>query len=122
MISVLNMAVTPVCLTLMVTLMALFTLPLYSQPCLEMPPFWDPREAVSYMRQRQTHNLTHTDTVHTAREKYLSKISTYWNIFTNVPMESNDFLFSYFVHQKKESSKINRKKHRFYNHTQEEYD
>lgn len=38
------------CLTLMVTLMALFMLPLYSQPCLVMPPFWDPREAVSCRR------------------------------------------------------------------------
>lgn len=35
------------CLTLMVTLMALFMLPLHSQPCLETPPFWDPSEAVS---------------------------------------------------------------------------
>lgn len=40
-------------LTLMVTLMALFMLPLHSQPCLEMPPFWDPREAVSCRAQRK---------------------------------------------------------------------
>lgn len=32
----------------MVTLMALFTLPLYSQPCLVSPPFWDPRDAASW--------------------------------------------------------------------------
>lgn len=42
------------CLTLMVTLMALFMLPLHSQPCLETPPFWDPREAVSCRGQKHS--------------------------------------------------------------------
>ena len=37
-------------LTLMVTLMALFMLPLCNQPCLVMPPFWEPSEAVSCRR------------------------------------------------------------------------
>lgn len=44
-------------LTLMVTLMALFMLPLYSQPCLVIPPFWEPREAVSCSRER--HEIRH---------------------------------------------------------------
>ena len=37
-------------LTLMVTLMALFMLPLCSQPCFVMPPFWEPSDAVSCRR------------------------------------------------------------------------
>lgn len=60
MILVLYVAITTVCLTLMVTLMALFMLPLYSQPCLEIPPFWDPREAVSC--RRQGHTITQFNT------------------------------------------------------------
>lgn len=46
------------CLTLMVTLMALFMLPLHSQPCLETPPFWDPSEAVSCRgRKSRSHTV-----------------------------------------------------------------
>lgn len=51
-------------LTRMVTLMALFMLPLYSQPCLEIPPFWEPSEAVSWSRGERAGDQSHTNTAH----------------------------------------------------------
>lgn len=54
-----------ICLTLMVTLMALFMLPLHSQPCLETPPFWDPSEAVSCRgRKSRSHTVNSPGTAH----------------------------------------------------------
>lgn len=47
-------------LTLMVTLMALFMLPLCSQPCLMRPPFWEPREAVSFTHTKTRNSFVMT--------------------------------------------------------------
>lgn len=61
----------------MVTLMALFMLPLYSQPCLVIPPFWEPREVVSW--KRHGNGLRHTqDNTHTVHNDIHCTTSTHY--------------------------------------------
>lgn len=66
-------------LTLMVTLMALFMLPLYSQPCLVIPPFWEPSEAVSWGRMK------------TVRADPLRAVSHHHEDFQHLHLAGSDF-------------------------------
>lgn len=56
---------------LTLTLIALFTFPLCSQPCLMIPPFWEPRDDVSYTHHKKWACVFD----HTAKTKFNEKMA-----------------------------------------------
>lgn len=72
----------------MVTLMALFMFALYSQPCLDTPPLWEPNDAASFSKKKQTH----------IRPSYTTPTKLWLHLFLRAWMQKKVDIYNGFPH------------------------